>query len=241
LRDFTAQMNLFANPLAIRFRTFIRRQPRVLGALVRVRSLFDRGYEAALAKAMTDEVRSGDCVWDVGANVGLYSKTFASLVGSAGKVVAFDPSPGCCAELERLRASSGEWLVVRQLAMGDTDGEARFSMAGGETGVANHVTSADARDALPVRMARGDTLFADGERIPNIIKIDVEGFEGEVIRGMDDLLARPPVRAVFIEMHFAQLADRGKENEPAEIVARLRRHRFAVKWVDASHIAARRA
>jgi len=94
---------------------------------------------------------------------------------------------------------------------------------------------------LSVRVARADTLVAAGERAPNVIKIDVEGFEGEVLQGMDELLSRPELRAVFIEVHFAQLAKRGKEMEPVQIVERLRRRGFSISWLDASHLAGHRA
>lgn len=233
-------MNFVAHPSAIHVRSLLRRWPALHRALVRARSLFAGGYEQALCRAMLEEVLPGDCVWDVGANVGLYSARFAQLVGSAGRVVAIEPSPACCRELERLRSSSGSWLAVRQLALGARDGEAAFSMHGGDTGVNNRLADHTSSEQLTVHVARADTLLADGERTPNVIKIDVEGFEGEVLQGMDRVLARPELRAIFIEVHFAQLAERGKEMEPQRIVECLRSRGFSIKWVDASHLAARR-
>jgi FkbM family methyltransferase len=233
-------MNLLAHPTAIHLRSLLRRWPPVHRTLARLRSLFERGYEGALSDALLELVRPGDCVWDVGANVGQYAGRLAELVGSAGRVVAIEPSPASCAELEKLRASAGPWLAVRQLALGEHDGEAVFSMEGGATGDRNHLAHPGQAGDVRVRVARADSLLVEGERVPNVIKIDVEGFEGEVLQGMDALLSRRELRAVFVEVHFALLSERGKEMEPVQIVERLRNHGFSTQWVDGSHLAARR-
>jgi hypothetical protein len=71
------------------------------------------------------------------------------------------------------------------------------------------------------------------------VKIDVEGFEPEVIRGMPNVLRS--VRAAFVEVHFAILENRGMLQAPSDIVAELRSLGFTtIKWVDASHIMALR-
>ena len=51
------------------------------------------GYEDRFQIAMLKAIRQGDVVWDVGANVGLYSKLFSNIAGFSGKVFAFEPSP----------------------------------------------------------------------------------------------------------------------------------------------------
>ena len=75
--------------------------------------------------------------------------------------------------------------------------------------------------------------------LPNVVKIDVEGYEPEVIRGMANTLRC--VRAAFVEIHFAILEGRGMPQAPAEIVQSLRTLGFTtIRWVDASHIMALR-
>ena len=76
-------------------------------------------------------IRPGDCVWDVGANVGLYSEVFAAAAGPSGKVISFEPSPACAAMLEerlRDRAMGASWETV-PVALSDEDGEAWLSVA----------------------------------------------------------------------------------------------------------------
>jgi hypothetical protein len=78
-----------------------------------------------------------------------------------------------------------------------------------------------------------------GSPMPNLVKIDVEGYEPEVINGMPNILTN--VRAAFIEVHFSILESRGMLQQPAAIVQELKRLGFTtVKWVDASHIEALR-
>src|SRR5215831_838089 len=66
---------------------------RFLG-LNRLVSLFlsEPGYEMAFQRAVLSEVREADCIWDVGANVGVYTTKFATKVGAKGRVFAFEPS-----------------------------------------------------------------------------------------------------------------------------------------------------
>src|SRR5208337_2172509 len=79
----------------------------------------------------------------------------------------------------------------------------------------------------PVRIIRGDEY--DGPR-PNVMKIDVEGFEEEVLTGMPRVLADPRLRAIFLEVHFALLEQRGKTTAPLRIERTLREYKFRTKW-----------
>jgi hypothetical protein len=81
----------------------------------------------------------------------------------------------------------------------------------------------------------GDDLAALWQ--PAVVKIDVEGYEIEVIRGMRRVLGG--VRALFVEIHFQVLEERGMLQGPAALVKDLNRLGFSrIEWPDASHIAA---
>jgi hypothetical protein len=86
-----------------------------------------------------------------------------------------------------------------------------------------------------VEVVRGDDLAE--LRQPAVVKIDVEGYEMEVIRGMSRVLGG--VRALFVEIHFQVLEERGMRQGPAALVKHLKRLGFSrIEWPDASHIAA---
>jgi FkbM family methyltransferase len=225
-------------------RSKLRQHPRAHGALVRALSLgrHGRGYEERFRAAMFACIRPGDCVWDVGANIGLYSELFAEAVGPTGKVISFEPSPDCVTIIEERRRSSSfgtSWEVVAG-ALSDEDGDAWLSVASGSTAPNNHLANCAGAATVPVRRYRADSIIAAGHTVPAVIKIDVEGFEGEVFDGMTTLLDLPSLRGVCVEVHFRALNERGRPHEPNRLVRLAETHNFAVKWTDASHFVARR-
>jgi len=216
----------------------------VQGVLVHALSLgrVGRGYEKRFRAAMFACIRPGDCVWDVGANTGLYSELFAAAVGPTGKVISFEPSPDCVAIIEeRLRSSSigASWEVIAG-ALSDEDGDAWLSVAAGRTAPNNHLANRAGAATVPVRKYRADSIIAAGHTVPAVIKIDVEGFEGEVFDGMTTVLDLPSLRGVCVEVHFRALNERGRPYEPTRLVRLAETHQFTVKWTDASHFVAQR-
>ena len=186
--------------------------------------------EKRVESGMLPLARSGDCVWDIGANVGFYTRQFLDAVGPSGHVVAVDPVPAHVEELRSL--GHAEQLTVVAAALARSEGEMSFVV----DGQASHLGEGDG--ALTVRVARGDSLLEEGIAAPNVVKIDVEGFEGEVLDGLP--VALRSARAVMVEVHFAALTRRGLTKEPARIVALLRGHGFSVRWLDSSHLLASR-
>jgi FkbM family methyltransferase len=195
-----------------------------------------RGYEGRFDQAMMSVIVPGDCVWDVGANVGLYTRRFLAAVAPRGQVIAVEPSPGSASVLRAL-CTSNTHLRVEEVALSDEDGSAQFSVSAGETSVVNHLSDTG---ELSVRMKRADALVREGLPEPDVIKIDVEGFEGEVLAGMTEILRGERCRALFVEVHFAALSARHKANEPARIVRILEENGFKTRWLDHSHLAALR-
>ena len=201
-----------------------------------------RSHERRAHQALTAALRPGDVVWDVGANVGLYSELFCRHVGPEGLVVAFEPSEESCAGI-REQLPDCAWLRVENVALGDADTTGR--LVTGADSAENHVaTEADARNgaavSIPVEIRRGDTMCGRLGRVPNVIKVDVEGFEEEVLLGMGELLASPQLRCVLVEVHFAKLEARGQAMAPVRIEKLLGTRGFRTSWVDTSHLFAAR-
>lgn len=200
------------------------------------------GYESKLSGKMLSSIAVGDCVWDVGANVGYYTTRFSDLVGAPGKVLAFEPSPRNREKLEA--ATSGKQNVtVLSSGLSDVGGEAVLLQGLDDIGATSRIVSdTSGSDAgHRVRLARGDDLVASGEAArPNVLKIDVEGFELEVVRGLEETLESPAVRHLFLEIHFSLLEERGLPQAPAAIEALLAGKGFHLTWMDPSHLHAYR-
>ena len=142
-------------------------------------------------------LRKDDLFVDVGANIGSYS-----MIGAAAKaaVMAFEPIPATCAWLQRNVAVNGVADRVHVLNQGVGGGVGRLRFTAGLDTV-NHVLAEDefAADALEVPVVTLDQALAG--RSPNLIKIDVEGFETEVLAGAEQTLANPALMAVIMELN----------------------------------------
>lgn len=222
----------------------LRRVGRLLGLNSRIaRLLHGDGYETGYDSAFQQSLRSGDCVWDIGANVGYYSRLYSGRVGEAGSVLAFEPSP---INYRKLREGVAGLSNVKtfNFGIGADEGEFSFQQGDDELGATSRVVSTVAthpkgKDRVTVRVRAGDALVAEGSaEVPNAIKVDIEGFEPEAILGLSATLADRNLRLVGIEMHFSILQERGKPTAPRTIEATLRSHGFSTRWPDSSHLLA---
>jgi FkbM family methyltransferase len=242
LSDLTARRMRLPLKVEIELRAAGRRLG-LTRAYLKTRSALRReqGYEEKFNSALRVCVRPGDVVWDVGANVGLYTVQFSEWVGSGGSVLAFEPVP---ATFQRLtHATKGRVNVsLFPFALGTTTGTAQIYAAEDPNSGTHSLTPLQAgRTAIEIRVEAGDLVVdQQGVRTPNVLNIDVEGSEFDVLSGLTKTLRRPTCRAVACEVHFAVLAARGEKHKPREIEMFLQDHGFRTRWTDASHVLATR-
>ena len=190
--------------------------------------------ERRVKPVITQVTRPGDCVWDVGAHVGTYTRQFLELVGPVGRVIAFEPIPENATLLRSLGPEAQ--LTVVEAALADRDGMTSFNIRGKKNGGISHI--GESPDGLNVRVVRGDSILEEGIPKPDVIKIDVEGFEGDVLNGLPSVLEG--TRCLVIEVHFAAMSRRGIPKEPLRILDLLRNQGFTIRWIDTSHLLATR-
>jgi FkbM family methyltransferase len=158
--------------------------------------------ESAQIHRILSTLRPGDVFYDVGSDCGLYAIP-AALKGCT--VVAFEPFPASCRLLrENLKRNHLDSVKVVTAALSDSSGEC-FLESDTQDGfhsprlVGN--TDAVGKGARVV-LAAADQLIAEGEfPEPTVVKIDVEGHEEKVIRGMKKALSNDRCRAVMCEVH----------------------------------------
>lgn len=191
--------------------------------------------EPAVQAALRQRLRPGDVLYDVGANVGFFTVLAARLVGPGGHVVAFEPLPENVAALRHnLALNHFENVTVVEAALGAAEGTAELILDGEPTWA--KLAGADGSDdglsrdasgdpgggrgalrqappaAFQVRVTSVDALLDSGVLpAPTLVKIDVEGAEVDVVRGMRATLrARRPT--LLCEMH-------GKNREFAALLS----------------------
>jgi FkbM family methyltransferase len=148
-------------------------------------------------------LRPGDLFVDVGANVGSYTILSAAVCGA--NVIAVEPDPETAAGLLRnvnLNAVKDR-VEVAQIAAGAQAGEVRLTAG---RGAMNRVS---VETIAPTRLAEVRTLDEIvGRRSPAMLKMDVEGYEAEVLLGAPATLAQPGLLAIVTESWDAAVRDR---------------------------------
>jgi FkbM family methyltransferase len=155
-------------------------------------------------------VQPGMTVLDVGANLGLYAVFFARLVGAAGRVIAFEPDPALFGLLRRNSTLNGcANITAHNLALGSRGGRAMLHKTIFNSG--DNTLGTDGRRSF-CREVPIDVVAMD-EFLPalsiDLVKIDVQGWEFEVLRGMERILAACPQAGIYFELWPAGLRRAG--------------------------------
>jgi len=156
-------------------------------------------YEYAKQQAFSTAIRRGDAVYDLGANVGLYSLLASVLVGSEGRVFSFEPVARNLRFLQRhLELNRVTNCSVFDVAVSSSNGEANFDT--GPNPCRGHLTT-ESQTALTVVTVTLDSLVGCGRLPPpNVIKCDIEGAEYDALRGAMGTLARH-LPSIFLATH----------------------------------------
>jgi len=152
--------------------------------------------------------RGRSCFFDVGAHFGAFAVVFA-LENPGGRAIAFEPMTSSAQVLrQHLRLNRvSDRVTVREVAIGDREGEAIGAVDPAGFATFGRRTE-EAQVAFPMSTLDGEVRRAGS--VPDLVKIDVEGFELEVLKGGADLLrARRPM--VFLELHLDAIEKRGEQ------------------------------
>jgi FkbM family methyltransferase len=170
-------------------------------------------YEPATVQCLVERLGPGQTFVDVGANHGYFSVLAARLVGPAGRVFAFEPHPSVVEQLsEHLTCNGLTNVAIERIALADAEGplDLFVSACAANSGLSSITPESpafasgsldrDRRVQVPAttfdrwRQARGV------DRV-DLMKIDVEGAEALVLRGMTETLAKAPPAGIICESH----------------------------------------
>ena len=169
-------------------------------------------YAGRLVRTL--ESRGIDTVLDIGANVGQYA-TLTRSAGFSGRIISCEPLSGAFHEIGKRAARDASWTVLN-VAAGAEPGEATINVA--ENSFSSSIrgmTDAHLRTAPGSRFVAVETVpvttvvdlvrehGVDPAR--TLLKIDTQGFEGEVLQGAGDLVGQ--MAAIQLELSFVELYD----------------------------------
>jgi FkbM family methyltransferase len=158
-------------------------------------------------------LRPGDLFVDIGANIGSYS--ILASAGAGADCLAFEPNPKTFEWLRRNIDLNGlmNKTEAHCKALGSLSGEAEFTV---DLDAGNHLVPDVGLGSEHTQIVPLTTLDeAINGRSPSILKIDVEGFETEVINGAQSTLSSPDLRCIIME--FGGLGEKFGFDEQALI------------------------
>ncbi len=154
-------------------------------------------------------LNAGDTFVDVGANFGYFTALAADLVNRGGVVHAIEPVPDYADRLIRLtQLNQGRDIRVYPAAAGDFSGTIDLFVNVGDNLGVNSVVRAAVPDPGPAIRVPVLELASILDAPVHLIKIDVEGFEVQVLRGLSQCLesiGRPPILCEVNPEHYVEL------------------------------------
>lgn len=168
------------------------------------------GFELGERTFVQKFLRPGMTVLDVGAHQGFYTLLVSTLVGSTGKVYAFEPSPRERKALRlNLKLNSRGNVCIQEAALGREKSQGTLYVPERQTGCNSLRPPAvsDATSSVKVQVIRlDDFLCGTGIERVDFIKLDVEGAELSVLEGAAGLLRRHPRPVILAEIEDIRTA-----------------------------------
>ncbi len=173
--------------------------------------------EPFLVDLMKNEIKIGDTVVKIGANIGYYALQASKLVGNSGKVYAIEPVTQTYKLLRKnIELNGCKNIEAYSMAIGNKFSEVCINIPKQR----NWAAITDVRDQYIDKQSVQVTLldvFLYDKRMPDLISMDVEGYELEILEGMNRLLNLGKPLKIVMELHIHYLG-KGKTIEALEIL-----------------------
>ena len=165
-------------------------------------------HEAESTKQFRQEIKPGMHILEVGANIGYYALIGSQLIGDNGRITAFEPSPR---NMNLLKAnislnSLDEIITTYPFGAGSKSGKERFYIMS-KGNMSSFISRDEDRiiktlDYIDVEMVRLDDFLSEHNMSVDYVRMDVEGYELEIIKGMERVLtSKEAPQGLFIEIH----------------------------------------
>ncbi len=180
-----------------------------------------RVYENREIRFFKSVCKPGMTFLDVGANVGLYTALALPRIGSTGRVVALEPDRESFEYLRKtVLANGADNVTCVRKAAADFSGVSKLFVSESNRGDNRLYKSELSMGSYEVEVAPLDVLLKElGIATVDLVKIDVQGFEGHVLRGMRETIARSPNLTILME--FWPHGLRCAQTDPAELLSDL--------------------
>jgi FkbM family methyltransferase len=188
-------------------------------------------YEPFTVEIFERSIRPGATVLDIGAGVGYFTLIAGERVGKTGKVYAFEPVPETFELLaQNVQVNRLETVTPVRKAVGESDGQTALFVAELPEQSGLYQVPSDRLNRVTVADCVSIDDFLSAENV-DVVKIDTEGFEPQVLRGMTrTLLNSPGSPVLFVELNPVGLRRGGLE--PQDLLEQLRAMGFSTSIID---------
>lgn len=192
---------------------------------LRTNKVFEK-FETELVKK---EIKNGDIVLDIGANIGYFSLIFSQIVGASGRVIAFEPDPNNFALLRKnVEINNLKNLTLIQKAVSNVSKPISFYLCDYNHAQHRIYPSSRCNETITVESTTIDEYISGKEFYNkiNFVKMDVEGAEYDVLEGMEKTLKSNPTLKILCEFSPKQIREHGLK--PEDILKQLLRYGFKI-------------
>lgn len=147
-------------------------------------------YESFMLDLIKEHLSSGMTFVDIGANIGQHSMFAATLVGKTGSVHAYEPIPSLYTQLSKSSSENNFETILHphNYALGKVESTGQLFVSE-NIGGSSLVNEDKTRETIQVTIKKGDDELQSLSQV-DMIKIDVEGYEYEVLEGIQGTLRK---------------------------------------------------
>jgi FkbM family methyltransferase len=205
---------------------------RTIGHVNHLRAWQHGAEEAHMTTLFKTAVQAGDTVLDVGGYLGWFTLLAARAAGPSGRVIVIEANTQSLELLERNIERNGfsDRVTIHRAAVADKPGKATFFWDAADGSASGLAAPDNVGGSYEVAVATIDSLLAD-ERVPDVVKIDIEGGEVAALAGMRRTLAAAKSgMKLFVQLNPAALENAGTSGDA--LLAELRKAGFRVNVID---------
>ena len=197
------------------------------------RVIANKGYEQKFDDALDKAITNDSVVWDIGANHGIYTDKFFKILGTKGKLLAFEPNQELHKNLiDKYKDISN--VEILGIAVSNFTGETSFSK--GDDDLAATSTIGDATDNS-YKVAVEDINDLVGRlTAPDVVKVDAEGAEAEILNRVASNLTFFENIKFFVEVHFGIIENNHDSDLFFKDLRVLKSNSREFVWIDPSHL-----
>lgn len=186
-----------------------------------------REFESPETKIFKQRVKRDDTVLDIGANIGYHTLTFAKLVGSEGRVFAFEPDQDNFALLDKnVKENKFGNVVLVNKAVSDKSGDTKLFLSEDNMGDHRIYDSGQGGKFIVAETVCLDEFLKDHKDKIDFIKMDIQGAEEKALYGMKEILKSNEKLEIVTEFWPIGLEGMGDRFSGKNYLEFLERHNF---------------